>query len=329
MKACVVGHGHLGRHHARIYKQLDSAELVGISDTDPEARKAASALGAPVFEEYGDLLDKAEVVSIVTPTYTHLAVAREFINAGVSVLVEKPLAKTLEQAMELTALAEEKGVTLQVGHIERFNPVVAACEGLLKTPRFIQADRVSPFSFRSMDIGVVMDVMIHDIDLILHVVGSRVKEIAALGVPVLGGREDIANARIVFENGCVANVTASRVALKTERKIRIFQEDAYFSLDLVKQEAAAFRRKGALDEKTLEQLRSGGIDNPLALMLSNFIEHENIKVEEYDMLTREIENFMETVREGGRPKVTGEDGVEAIRVANMILENLEHPPWAK
>jgi predicted dehydrogenase len=327
LRTCVVGYGHLGKHHARIHSALEDCEFIGVADPSVAARGAAESAGFKVFADYRELLGRVDAASIATPTETHLEVARDFLDAGVHVLVEKPLALTIDEAKEIAELARLKKLALQVGHIERFNPVIAAVKGKLRNPRFIQADRVSPFSFRSMDIGVVMDVMIHDIDLILYMVKKPVREVTALGVNVLGGSEDIANARILFEGGCTANVTASRVALKTERKVRVFNEDSYVSMDLAKQEAVIICRKRAPSREELDEIKARGASNPLEIMLSNFIEREQVQIEKYEPLAKEIGSFIESVRTGAEPQVTGEDAVEAIRVADMILKSLSTPPW--
>jgi predicted dehydrogenase len=328
-RVCVIGYGHLGRHHARICGEIPACELAGVADTDDAAREAASKLGVPVCENHNDFIGKADAAIVATPTASHLAVARDFIEAGVPVLIEKPLAKTLDEARELAALAASHGVPLQVGHVERFNPVVTAVAADIRSPRFIQADRVSPFSFRSIDVGVVMDLMIHDIDLILNLVRSPVVEVAALGVPVLGITEDIANARLVFAGGCVANVTASRVAVKTERKIRLFQEDAYISLDLAARSVQFFQKKGGFTPADLASVKAREVPNALFYMLEHCIDQRNVPIEDYDPLTREIESFLAAVKGDAEPVVTGEDGVEAIRVAEMVIKSLKHPPWEK
>lgn len=328
LSACVVGYGHLGRHHALKYLEIENTELVAVSDINPDALKDAESLGVETCTDYSHLLDKVDLASIATTTETHLEVARDFLEAGVPVLVEKPLASSLEDARVLAELAREKGVALQVGHIERFNPAVVAAEKFIHNPLFIEADRVSPFSFRSIDVGVVMDIMIHDIDLVLHLVKSPVREVRALGVGVLCETEDIANASIVFENGCTANVTASRVAIKTERKFRIFQKDAYISLDFAAQKVQVFRKKKDFSVSDINKLKEKG-GSPLELMLANYIGREQVVVEEYDQLRREIESFVVAVLEKGEPLVTGEDAVEAIRVAEDVIESLKNPPWAK
>ena len=223
----VAGVGHMGKEHARIYAELPEAELVGVHDSDPEtARKISAKCKTRAFASLDEMVEAVEAASIVTPTTTHLAIAEPFLKKGKHVLVEKPIAMDTAEARKLVELAEEHGAKLAVGHVERFNPVLAALEERLGRPRFIEAHRLSPYPGRSTDIGVVMDLMIHDLEIILHLVRSPVTSVDAVGVPVLSKGEDIANARIRFANGCVANLTTSRISPEKLRKIRVFQDDA-------------------------------------------------------------------------------------------------------
>ncbi|MEM7385143.1 MAG: Gfo/Idh/MocA family oxidoreductase, partial [Verrucomicrobiota bacterium] len=245
LKIGVVGVGAIGRNHARVLSEIENAELVGVFDADAEAASAiAEAHGTEACPSLEALAEKVDAVTVATPTQTHLEVGRFFLERGKQVLVEKPLAASLDEARLLVEAAQKNGCVLQVGHIERFNPVLRELEKDLSNPRFIEAHRLSPFPNRSMDIGVVLDVMIHDLEIILHLVPSTIESVDAVGVSVLTNREDIANARLRFANGCVANITASRVSPEKLRKIRIFQENRYLSLDYQAQEGKIFRKNG-------------------------------------------------------------------------------------
>lgn len=232
LRAAVIGVGYLGNFHAQKYAAIPNVELVGVVDSDLQrATEIATALGTKPYSDYRELISQVDAVSVVVPTQFHYTVAKDFLRAGVHVLIEKPITVTVDEADELIAISQEKKVVFQVGHLERFNPVLVALDGLLAEPLFIESVRIAPFKPRGTDVNVVLDLMIHDIDIIQHIVKSPVERIDAIGAPVFTGEEDIANARIAFENGCVANVTASRISLKSERKMRIFQRDAYITLD--------------------------------------------------------------------------------------------------
>jgi len=233
IRAAVVGVGYLGRFHAQKYAQLPECSLVGVVDSEPAAAtRVAAELQVAAFGDYRALLGKVDAVSVVTPTPTHYDIACAFLESGAHVLVEKPITETTEQAERLIGVARQCGRVLQVGHLERFNPAILAAESLLTRPRFIECHRLAPFRERGTDVNVVLDLMIHDIDLVQMIVGSPVTSLEAIGTPVFSSAIDIANARLRFDSGCVANVTASRVSLKTERKLRVFRDDAYLSIDL-------------------------------------------------------------------------------------------------
>ena len=233
LRVAVVGVGYLGRFHAQKYASLPGCELVAVADAHPDVGGAvASELGTRAVADYRELLGKVAAVSIVTPTAAHFEIARAFLESGTHVLVEKPITESVGQARTLVAAARQAGRVLQVGHLERFNPAIVAAEPHLRTPRFIDCQRLAPFRERGTDVNVVLDLMIHDLDIVQSIVGSEIEHIDAVGTPVFSPEIDIANARIRFANGCVANATASRVSLKTERRLRIFQDDAYLSLDL-------------------------------------------------------------------------------------------------
>ncbi|MEM7603395.1 MAG: Gfo/Idh/MocA family oxidoreductase, partial [Verrucomicrobiota bacterium] len=268
VKVGVVGVGAIGRNHARIYAELDSAELVGIYDANLDHAKAiASEFGTEAVTDLDDLVNRVDAASVSTPTITHREIASKLLNAGKHVLVEKPISDSVDDARAIIDLAHEKGLVLQVGHIERFNPVMSQLEKRLDSPKFIECHRLSPFPKRSLDIGVVLDLMIHDLEIVLHLVNSPIASVDAVGIQVLTRREDIANARIRFENGCVANITASRISPERMRKIRVFQSDAYLSLDYQDQSGWIYRKDGmeiGREEVEVEK------DEPLKCELSAF-----------------------------------------------------------
>jgi predicted dehydrogenase len=295
VKVGVAGVGHMGKEHARIYSELQEVELVGVHDSNPDtARKIAAKCKTRAFGSLEEMVDAVDAASIVTPTTTHLAIAEPFLKRGKHVLVEKPIAMDTEEARKLVDLAEKHGAKLAVGHVERFNPVLVALEERLGRPRFIEAHRLSPYPGRSTDIGVVMDLMIHDLEIILHLVRSPVTSVDAVGIPVLSKGEDIANARIRFANGCVANLTTSRISPEKLRKIRVFQDDAYLSLDYMKQEGEIYKR---LDGK---------------------ITRDKIPVMKGEPLKNQLAEFVMNVRENTDPRVAGAHGFEALKLASQI-----------
>lgn len=295
VKVGVAGVGHMGKEHARIYSELQEVELVGVHDSNPDtARKIAAKCKTRAFGSLEEMVDAVDAASIVTPTSTHLAIAEPFLKRGKHVLVEKPIAMDTGEARKLVDLAEKHGAKLAVGHVERFNPVLVALEERLGRPRFIEAHRLSPYPGRSTDIGVVMDLMIHDLEIILHLVRSPVTSVDAVGIPVLSKGEDIANARIRFANGCVANLTTSRISPEKLRKIRVFQDDAYLSLDYMKQEGEIYKR---LDGK---------------------ITRDKIPVMKGEPLKNQLAEFVMNVRENTDPRVAGAHGFEALKLASQI-----------
>jgi predicted dehydrogenase len=308
----VFGVGHLGKHHARILNHLPTTELVGVQDVDPQrGEEIAEREGVPYYTEVEALLEKCEAVDIVTPTVCHHELAVPAIEAGRHVFVEKPIAKTVEQADDLVRLAKEYDVVLQVGHIERFNSAVIEIQKMLDRPRFIEAHRLSLFSPRVKDIGVVVDLMIHDLDLILALVPSPVVRFDSVGVPVLTMFEDIASARITFQDGCVANLTASRVSVEPQRRIRIFQRDCYFSLDYQREEIAVFRKLAPDEDRVW--------GDPMPGITSHRIRMNREK----DALTTELSDFIDCVRNGKRPVVSGEDGRRALELAIQVTEEAQ------
>jgi len=300
LRVGVVGVGHIGKNHARLYAETEAVDFAAIYDTDATtARDIArqyEVRATDSLEEFSELIDAA---SVATPTNSHFAIAQPLLEKGKHLLIEKPIAENTAEASQLAELAVQRQLVLQVGHVERFNPVLSALEVRLTHPRFIEAHRLSPFPNRSTDIGVVLDLMIHDLEIILHLVRSPVQTIDAVGVPVLSPREDIANARLRFENGCVANITSSRISPERMRKIRVFQEDAYLSLDYQNQTGEIYRKVG------------GGI------------ERTEVEIEKEEPLKRQLLSFIECARAGLQPKVSGFEATAALELAVEITKRIE------
>lgn len=303
----MVGVGYLGRFHAQKYAQLADCSLVGVVDNQAEAASRVGAeLHAPAYGDFRELLGKVDAVSVVTPTPSHYDIARAFLENGAHVLVEKPITETTGQAERLIAAARQYGRVLQVGHLERFNPTILAAESLLTRPRFIECHRLAPFKERGTDVNVVLDLMIHDIDLVQMIVGSPVADLDAIGSPVFSQEIDIANARLRFESGCVANVTASRVSLKAERKLRVFRDDAYLSLDLQQKILTVIRKR-------VPPASEGQLP----------VQIEEQSFDQGDALLAEIESFVAAIRGERRVLVSGEDGLRALRTAIAITERVQ------
>jgi predicted dehydrogenase len=320
----VVGTGALGTVHARVLSKLTDADLVGVHDTDADrARNVGEKWKVPVLEDLDAVAEHAEAAIVAVPTSAHLKVAERLLDAGVHCLIEKPLASTTEEARRIVALARERNCRLMVGHVERFNPAVVAILEQGLAPRFLEAHRVSPFPFRSADVGVVLDMMIHDIDLILHLVRSKVTTVHAVGVGVLGDTEDMANARLVFENGAVANVTASRIALKTERKLRFFAEDTYVTLDFHKKSGRLVRLAPGVRENIADgRIKLEGM-TPLEATVKRLVRSRSLKVRAKDEpLMLEDQEFLDAVNEGRDPAVTGEHGVLAMETAARVVASI-------
>jgi predicted dehydrogenase len=306
VRAAVIGAGYLGRFHAQKYAALPQVELLAVVDTSAEARdRVAREVGCDAVADYRKLLGKVDAVSVVTPTPLHHRVSMDFLETGAHVLVEKPITSTMEEARELVATAARCAKVLQVGHLERFNPAILAVEGLLDRPRFVESNRLAPFKPRGTDVSVVLDLMIHDIDLILNIVDSPVTSIDAVGAPVFTDEIDIASARIRFENGCVADATASRISMKSERKLRVFQSDAYLSIDLQQKVLTVVRKGGAAVQ--------AGVP-PVEINEQSF--------DPGDALRDEIVSFLECIETGRRPVVSGADGLRALETATRIGELL-------
>jgi predicted dehydrogenase len=302
LRTAVIGVGYLGRFHAQKYAQLSGSKLVGVVDANADARaKVAAELNTQAFGDYRELFGQVDAVSLAVPTPLHHAIGCELLKNGIDVLIEKPIATTVGEARELVDLAHKHGRILQVGHLERFNPAVLAAAERLRTPRFVESHRLAPFKQRGTDVSVVLDLMIHDIDLIQELVGTPIESIDAVGATVFSGEIDIVNARLRFQGGCVVNTTASRISLKQERKIRIFQDDAYLSVDMQQKILTVIRKKD-----------QAPVESPAQVS----IEEESF--DQGDALLAEIEAFLKAVRERSTPVVTGEDGLRALETAMKI-----------
>ncbi len=329
LPVAVIGAGHMGRHHVRKYAEMDSAKLIAVVDANLErARELAEPLGVKYATELTPELGDVAAVSVAVPTVHHLRIATPLIERGVAVLVEKPLAPTLTDAEKIASLARRYNTIVQVGHTERFNPAVRAVDRLGLRPKFVETHRISPFTFRSADVGVVFDMMIHDIDILLHLVREDIERVDAVGVNVLSKHEDIANARVAFGAGAVANLTASRLALKTERKLRVFCEHAYISLDYQKKIGIAITLDKNLD--VLKLAREHNVEDLAQLAGTDFgkmVTVEPLVIEDKDALQDELETFVECVRNREKPPVSAEDGVAAIRLAENIVDSIKGHRW--
>jgi predicted dehydrogenase len=305
LKVGVVGVGHLGKEHARIYRELPESELVGISDSDPAKQEKAKELGTAYYQNPKELIGKVDAVSIATPTSTHYAVAKEFLKAGIHTLIEKPITLKLEEADELLEIARQQRCALQVGHIERHNPGFKRIEEIAKNIRFFEIHRLGPFTGRINDCGVVLDLMIHDLDIVLGLVKSEVASFDAIGVNVLTPFEDIANVRMKFKNGAVADITASRLTFEKQRKIRIFQEDAYISLDYGAQACKIFRKNGSE------------------------IVQEIVDIEKAEPLKEELKFFLANIRSEkslGHPDTAARDALKlALEIARKVQADQPKP----
>jgi predicted dehydrogenase len=333
LRVAVVGVGHLGRHHARILAGLEGVELVAVADARAEqAQAVAGPLGAEAVTDYRDLLDRVDAVSVAVPTSLHREVAGAFLERGIATLVEKPLAASLADAEELTALARRSGALLQVGHIERYNPAIEAVSAHGLRPKFLQAERQGLYTFRSTDVGVVLDLMIHDIDLVLSLVTAPVRRVSAVGVSLFGQHEDVADARIEFEDGCVAHLVANRAARAPSRRMHVWSDTGYASLDFAAREATVIApseslRRGRLDLDDLD------ISQPSAVKERLFSSGRVFRVDEVpappprEPLAIELEDFVQAIRTGNPPRVTSEDGLRAMRLADRILHSLQCHAW--
>jgi predicted dehydrogenase len=307
LRVGVIGVGYLGKFHAEKYAYMKDVELVGIVDIIADrAERVAKRFRTESFSDYRELIDQVDAVSVVVPTPLHFSISRDFLEHGVDVLIEKPVAQTLEEAEALIEVAASRGSLIQVGHLERFNPAVIALTKVVDRPLFIESHRLSVFKERGTEVDVVLDLMIHDIDIILSLVKAQPQQVHAAGVPVISSRVDIANARLMFENGCVANVTASRISVKNMRKIRIFQKDTYVSVDYSNHDITIIRKDGQ------------GVDLPIPGMSM-----ERSIFEKADALEAELGSFVDAVRTRNAPLVSGHDGRNALGVALDIVGQIE------
>lgn len=316
LKAGVLGAGHLGKIHLRLLQQSEKYELVGFYDPFTEnAKKVAKEFGYKLFDSVQDLIDAVDVVDIVTPTLSHFDCAKEAIEKGKHIFIEKPITNTLQEAEAIRTLASQKHIRGQVGHVERFNPAFTAVNEMIDTPMFIETHRLAEFNPRGTDVPVVLDLMIHDIDIILSVVHSKVKNVHASGISVISETPDIANARIEFENGCVANLTASRISMKNMRKTRFFQRDAYISVDFLEKKSEIVRMKDVPENP-----------DEFAMILQNAegvkkqIYFDNPEVTPNNAILDELESFADAVNNDTTPIVSLKQGTEALRVAQMIID---------
>jgi len=307
LKVAVVGVGHLGKWHADKYAAAEGCELLAVVDTNLDnAREIAAKHGAKAYDDYRKVIPLVDAISLVVPTSLHYKIAREFLEAGIHCLVEKPITETVAEASELIEIARARDLVLQVGHIERFNSVMIGIEQQIGQPLFLESTRLAPFSLRATDVSVILDLMIHDIDIILDLVDSPVRHISASGIPVLSDNIDIANTRIEFENHCVANVTASRISRKRERKLRIFQHEAYLSADF--------------QDRILAVTRKGETNNPAGF---KDIAYEELRFEDNDALNLEVLDFIDAIRQHRQPLVNGEDGRRALETAISITQQIK------
>ena len=306
MKVAVIGAGYLGRFHALKYAAMEDVDLVAVVDTNEKrAKEVALEAGSRAYTDYHDVMDVIDAASVVVPTSLHYQVARELLDAGVHLMVEKPMTTTTHEARELAELGEQKSVIIQVGHLERYNPAIVTLMERVTHPVFIEAHRLSGFKGRATDVDVVLDLMIHDIDIVLSLVKSPVKEIRASGVPVLTPKIDIANVRLIFENGCTANLTASRISLKDMRRIRVFQPGCYLSADCT-------------EKNNLIVTADRSAPDPRLSIRPEFIRHQDV-----DILDRELRDFIQNVRLGRRPMVDARAGMEALDLALRINEAID------
>jgi predicted dehydrogenase len=306
LRVGVVGAGYLGRFHTEKYARMDDVELVGVVDIDKsQAEEVAGRFNTKAYLHHKYLFGKVDAVSIVVPTPAHFSVAKDFLENNIDVLIEKPMSETTEQADELIDFAKSRNLIIQVGHLERFNPAVVALRDIIKQPMFIESHRLSIYKDRCTDVSVVLDLMIHDIDIILNFVRSEIVNIHAAGIPVISGHVDIANARLEFKSGCVANVTASRISTKNERKIRLFQKDTYISVDFANQEITVIQRNDKVE---------GGLIPGMEINQLSFAKG--------DALEDELKSFVKTVRRRENPEVTGQMGRDALKIALSIMKQI-------
>jgi len=330
IRTAVVGAGKMGSIHAKVYSQLPESELVAVVDADQtKAAQLAEKYGCPAFTDCNEILGKVDAVTIAAPTTLHLQLAKPFLRHRIPVLIEKPLASSVREGRKIVSLARRYDTVVAVGHSERCNPVVQAMKRFSIEPKFIEAHRVSPYPFRSTDVGVVLDIMIHDIDIILSLAHSKIRRVDAVGVNVIGGSEDICNARIVFENGCVANLTASRLALKTERRVHVFTRQAYLSVDYLKKSGIVIKtdpNKNVVEWIREQQQR--GDFNPASVNWLDLLHIEPLEIDDKEPIRLEQEAFLRAIKDRSfRPEVSAEEGLAALRCAQQILRAVKKHKW--
>jgi predicted dehydrogenase len=330
IRTAVIGAGKMGTIHAKVYAQMPQSELVAVVDIDADkARRLAEQYNCAALTDGQDLLDKVDAVTIATPTVTHLKLAKTFIRNRMAVLIEKPLAANVKEGKKIVALAKQNDTVVAVGHSERCNPVVQAIKRLNIQPKFIEANRISPYPFRSTDVGVVLDVMIHDIDIILSLAAGKIKKVDAVGVNVVGDNEDICNARIIFENGCIANMTASRLALKTERKVRVFSRQAYLSVDYLKKSGIVIKADPNINVvKWIQEHKEAGDFDLLSVNWPDLLHIEQLDIDDKEPIRLEQEAFLRAVSDKAyRPEVSAEEGLAALECAEKILASVRKHKW--
>lgn len=330
IRTAVIGAGKMGSIHAKVYRQLPESELVAVVDVDPaKAAQLAEQHGCPACTDCAEILDKVDAVTIATPTTTHLQLAKLFLRNRIAVLIEKPLASNVREGRKIVSLARRYDTVVAVGHSERCNPVVQAMKRFSIEPKFIEAHRVSPYPFRSTDVGVVLDIMIHDIDIVLSLANSKVRRVDAVGVNVIDGSEDICNARITFDNGCIANLTASRLALKTERRVHVFTRQAYLSVDYLKKTGIVIKadpNKNVVE--WIREQRQRGDFNPASVNWLDLLHIEPLEIDDKEPIRLEQEAFLRAVKDRSfTPEVSAEEGLAALRCAQQILRAIKKHKW--
>ncbi|MHC4556775.1 MAG: Gfo/Idh/MocA family oxidoreductase [Planctomycetota bacterium] len=330
VRTAVIGAGKMGAIHAKVYAQLPQSDLVAVVDIDAnKAKRLADQYNCQACTDYADILGKVDAITIATPTVTHLALAKIFIKHNIAVLIEKPLAFNVREGKKIVARAKKNNSVVAVGHSERCNPVAQAIKRLDIEPKFIEANRISPYPFRSTDVGVVLDVMIHDIDIILSLAASKIKKVDAVGVNVVEEKEDICNARIVFENGCIANITASRLALKTERRVRVFSRQAYLSIDYLKKSGIIIKADPNINVlKWINEHKASGNFDLATVNWPDLLHIEQLEIDDREPIRLQQEAFLLAVTNRAlMPEVSAQEGLAALECAQKILASVKKNKW--
>ncbi len=332
IRTAVVGAGKMGAIHAKVYDSLPQSEFVAVVDIDAnKAQRLADRYNCLASADCSDILDKVDAVTIATPTVTHLALAKIFIKSKIAVLIEKPLAANVKEGKKIVGLAKKHNAVVAVGHSERCNPVAQAIKRLDIEPKFIEANRISPYPFRSTDVGVVLDVMIHDIDIILSLAASKIKRVDAVGVNVVEEEEDICNARIVFENGCIANITASRLGLKTDRRVRVFSKQAYLSVDYLKKSGIIIKADPNINVvKWIQEQKEAGTFDLTTANWPDLLHVEQLDIDDKEPIRLEQEAFLQAVTNRElTPEVSAQEGLAALECAKKILASVKKNRWGE